>query len=101
MVEPAFNSIQSLKTEDSSRTNGYVLREVSSIGFNEDFIAATTKNNNHWIIDKNSNSILLDKFPAKEELIGPIDSIDFYDFIIKQEIKLKTSKQYQKDDGWK
>jgi hypothetical protein len=105
MVEPSFNSIQSLNANDNQRPNGYILENIEYIGFNKKFILAINKENNvekYWIIDKHhSNSEnLVSKYKINQkenkELFGPIDSIDFYAFKNKQDIKLNSKTFYRK-----
>ncbi|MEQ9442287.1 MAG: hypothetical protein RIG62_24815 [Cyclobacteriaceae bacterium] len=102
MVEPAFNAIQTLKTDDDNRSNGYVIKNIESIGFNEDFILAVNKDSLHlqyWIIDKNRNSELYQEAKRNqlvhEEVIGPMDSLEFMDFKASQKIELKTKTYYR------
>lgn len=100
MVEPSFNSIQTLGTDDANRSVGYVLKEVHLLGFNDDYIAASTRTHGFYIIDKNGISPLSKSYCIHEEVIGPVDSTAFFDFVTDQDISLKSSEQYQEEGGW-
>lgn len=100
MVEPAFNSIQTLDTEDENRSIGYVLQDIHLLGFNDDYIAASNRNHEFYIIDKNGISPLSSTYCIKEEVIGPVDSIVFFAFVTEHEISLRSSEQYQEEGGW-
>ncbi len=103
MVEPAFNSIQTLETDDSDRTNGYVIRNIESIGFNEDFILAVNKDSldlKYWGIDKTRDSDLYKQSlrvgQVHEEVIGPLDSLEFMYIKAQQKIEMKSKTYYRK-----
>ena len=103
MVEPAFNSIQTLETDDSDRTNGYVIRNIESIGFNEDFILAVNKDSldfKYWVIDKTRDSDLYKQSlrvgQVHEEVIGPLDSLEFMYIKAQQKIEMKSKTYYRK-----
>ena len=103
MVEPAFNSIQTLETNDPNRTNGYVIRNIESIGFNEDFILAVNKDSlklKYWVIDKSRDSDLYKQYlkigKIHEEVIGPLDSLEFMNIRDQQKIEMKTKTYYRR-----
>ena len=103
MVEPAFNSIQTIETDDSNSSNGYVIRNIELIGYNENFILAVNSDSltlKYWVIDKNRTSNYFKKAiqngQVKEEVIGPIDSIDFMHFAAINKIKMLSKTYYRK-----
>jgi hypothetical protein len=103
MVEPAFNSIQTIETDDSNRSNGYVIRNIELIGYNKNFILAVNNDSltlKYWVIDKNRTSNYFRKAiqngQVNEEVIGPIDSTDFMHFATTNKIKMLSKTYYRK-----
>ncbi|MCW3788714.1 hypothetical protein [Plebeiibacterium sediminum] len=107
-TEPSFNNIVIPDNNETPYSIGsLVIRNIESLGFNKDFILATSIRNDiifYWIIDKNLESTKLghDQYSnLKLSNVMQPDSIEFYNFKSKQNIDLRPKLYYQKQAGWK
>ena len=107
MVEPAFNSIViPVKPEEPYKSSTYIIKDIESIGFNKNYILATSKTEQglkYWQIDKtiqteklgyNENSIM------ELSNVTELDPIEFNQMRITQKIKLKTKNEYRKERNY-
>ncbi len=104
LVEPAFNSIViPVNPKKPYESSIYIIKEIESIGFNENLILATSKSEEeikYWRIDKKSESKQLG---YKENLImelsnvSQIDSTEFHQIGTTEKIELKTKTEYRKE----
>ncbi len=77
--------------------------EINTIGFNEDFILAVNKDSldlKYWGIDKTRDSDLYKQSlrvgQVHEEVIGPLDSLEFMYIKAQQKIEMKSKTYYRK-----
>lgn len=104
LVEPAFNSIViPVNPKKPYESSIYVIKEIESLGFNENLILATSKSEQeikYWRIDKKSESKQLGyKENSIMELsnVSQIDSTEFHQIGTTEKIELKTKTEYRKE----
>lgn len=110
IVDPSFNSIDfaSGPTNDPMRTAIPIIRQIESVGFNDNYILVINKFNdakNYWVIDKTIKTILIDT--PKDSLIkisnlkGPLDTTEFHRLKEFSKIQLISASEYCKKLGYK
>ncbi|TNJ41869.1 hypothetical protein KFZ70_02570 [Tamlana fucoidanivorans] len=104
MVEPAFNSIViPVNLDEPYKSSIYVIKDIESVGFNKNYILATSKNGEeikYWRIDKNAESKELGyKDDSIMELsnVSEINSAEFNQIKTAENINLKTKSEYRKE----
>ena len=104
MVEPAFNSIVIPVDSDEPHSSSItVIKDIESIGFNRDYILATSKEKDqlkYWRIAKKAESKELGfKENSVIELsnVSEIDSAEFNRIKTTENIQLKTKTEYRKE----
>ena len=104
MVEPAFNSIViPVNSDEPYKSSIYVIKDIESVGFNKNYILATSKNGEeikYWQIDKNAESKELGyKDDSIMELsnVSEINSAEFKQIKTAENINLKTKSEYRKE----
>jgi hypothetical protein len=104
MVEPAFNSIViPVNSEEPYKSSIYIIKDIESIGFNKNYILATSKSGDeikYWRIDKKAESKELGyKDDSIMELsnVSEIQPVEFDKIKTDENIKLKTKTEYRKD----
>jgi len=104
MVEPAFNSIViPVNPDEPYKSCIYVIKDIESVGFNKNYILATSKNGEeikYWQIDKNAESKELGyKDDSIMELsnVSEINSAEFNQIKTAENINLKTKSEYRKE----
>ncbi|MDP5106990.1 MAG: hypothetical protein NWQ31_12565 [Polaribacter sp.] len=107
MVEPSFNSIFIASSRDNpyESLGPYVIKDVESLGFNDQFILVSAKNNDtvikYYLIDKvNELKRNYEDRLLKTNLIE-IDSLEFTKISETYKITIKTNEEYRKENGWK
>jgi len=104
MVEPAFNSIViPVNPEEPYASSIYIIKDIESIGFNKNYILATSKNGDeikYWRIDKKAESKELgykDNSIMELSNVSEISSSEFNRIKTVENIKLKTKSDYRKE----
>jgi hypothetical protein len=104
MVEPAFNSIViPVNPDEPYKSSIDVINDIESVGFNKNYILATSKTENgikYWRIDKKAESKELGyKNNSIIELsnVSEIDSAEFNQTQISENIEVKTKTEYRKE----
>jgi hypothetical protein len=110
IVDPTFNSIDfaSGPTNDRMQTSIPIIKQVESVGFNDNYILVINKINDavyYWAIDKTIETKLIDT--PKDSLIkisnlkGPIDITEFNRLKESNKIQLVSATLYSKKLGYK
>ena len=104
MVEPAFNSIIiPVNPEEPYKSIIYIIKDIESIGFNKNYILATSKTEQgrkYWQIDK---TVQTKKLGYKKNSIMELSNVteldpkEFNQMKITQKIGLKTKTEYRKE----
>ena len=104
MVEPAFNSIViPVNPDEPYKSSIYIIKEIESVGFNKNYILATSKNGEeikYWRIDKNAESKELgykDDSIMELSKVSEINSAEFNQIKTAENINLKTKSEYRKE----
>ncbi len=103
IVEPAFNSIViPVNPDEPYKSSIYVIKDIESVGFNKNYILATSKNGEetkYWRIDKNAESKELgykDSSIMELSNVSEINSTEFNQIKTAENINLKTKSEYRK-----
>lgn len=104
IVEPAFNSIViPVNPDEPYASSIYIIKEIESIGFNKNYILATSKNGDeikYWRIDKKAESKELgykDNSIMELSNVSEINASEFNRIKTAEKIKLKTKSEYRKE----
>ena len=104
MVDPAFNSIViPVNPDEPYASSIYIIKEIESIGYNENYILATSMEGNelkYWLIDKKAESKELgykDNSILKLSNVSKISSSEFNRIRETENIRLKTKSDYRKE----
>lgn len=110
IVDPSFNSIDfaSGPTNDPMQTAIPVIKQIESVGFNDNCILVINKFNDtkyYWVIDKTIETKLIntpkDSLIKISNLKGPLDTTEFNRLKESNKIQLVSSTEYNKKLGYK
>tara|TARA_R110001592_G_scaffold90076_5_gene264971 strand:- start:222 stop:614 length:393 start_codon:yes stop_codon:yes gene_type:complete len=107
MVEPSFNSIFIASSKDNpyESLGPYVIKDVESLGFNDQFILVSAKNNDtltrYYVIDKVKELKRNYEDRLLETNLIALDAVEFKKLSVIYKINLKTNEEYWKENGWK
>lgn len=103
MVDPAFNSIViPVNPDEPYASSIYIIKEIESIGYNENYILATSMEGNelqYWRIDKNAESKKLgyrDNSILQLSNVSEISSSEFNRIKETEKIEIRTKSEYRK-----
>lgn len=107
MVEPAFNSIFIASSRDNpyESLGPYVIEDVESLGFNDQFILVSAKNKDtltkYYVIDKVKELKRNYEDRLLETNLIAVNAAKFKELAVIYKINLKTNEEYWKEHGWK
>ena len=107
MVEPAYNSIViPVNPDNPYKSSIFVIKDVESVGLNKKYVFVTSmgeKGVEYWWIDKTVETEKLgygEGSIMRLSNVKDIDSADFNQMVLLENIELKTKEEYRKKLGY-